>query len=105
MAPKNRETSFFTLLKGEFNPAFSYLVFVSQTEERENTDFDEVLDVLNGLGIKALDRKFYLDEAMGQAYLKVKLKVKKLEIGEHEQLGSLLPKDVTYYFYSRKKED
>ena len=78
---------------------------MSQTEERENTGFDEVLDLLNRLGIKVLDRKFYLDEAMGQAYLKVKLKVKKLELGEHEKLGTLLSKDVTYYFYSSKKED
>ena len=105
MALKNRETSFFTLLKEELNPGFSYLVFVSQTEKRENTEFDEILEVLNRLGIKALDRKAYLDKATGQTYLKVKLKVKKLELAKHEQLGGLLPNDVTYYFYSSKKED
>ena len=61
--------------------------------------------MLNRLGIKTLDRKFYQVEATGQAYLIVKLKVKKLDIGEHEQLGSLLPKDIMYYFYSSKMED
>jgi hypothetical protein len=102
---KHRVISSFKLLKQALNPALNYLVFVRETKKKENVGFKEALIVLNQLNINVMGREIYLDEEKNRAYMVLNLKDSKMEVGHQELLGSLLPEDITYYYYRSKKQD
>jgi len=69
---------------------------------RENDHFYDALDYLDRLNIEIIDREIYRDEAMGNIYLKVKLKDKQIEEETKELLACVMPKSVTCFIYGRK---